>query len=285
MRVRDHARAAAAPGRHRRGGQRRRGGRRHAVHRDVDAAPQRARPVRRHVGVPRRPGGRRRRRSRARPTTTWPPADGRRRARRWRKPASPSTPPRWWSLSHWRPPSTAPKGFATWFFVAAGSDADVEIDGHEIHEHAWLAPVEVLRRRDAGEVTLVPPTFVTLTVLAQHATVADLLAALGAGTPERFHTQIGRDGETAMACWHGDEAYDAQPGSDRRPPSADHVRRRLALRTIADRTIAAVIGDQPRWRPIGSDRHVEHRPGVLGVGVGVVDRLLGRDAALRWIEQ
>ena len=115
-------------------------------------------------------------------------------------------------LSHWRPPSTAPKGFATWFFVAAGSDADVEIDGHEIHEHAWLAPVEVLRRRDAGEVTLVPPTFVTLTILAQHGSVADLLTALGAGTPERFHTQIGRDGETAMACWHGDEAYDAQPG-------------------------------------------------------------------------
>jgi 8-oxo-dGTP pyrophosphatase MutT (NUDIX family) len=121
-------------------------------------------------------------------------------------------------LSHWRPPSTAPKGFATWFFVAAGSDADVAVDGHEIHEHAWLAPVEVLRRRDAGEVTLVPPTFVTLTVLAAHATVGDLLAALGTGTPERFHTQIGRDGETAMACWHGDEAYDVQPG----PPGARH---------------------------------------------------------------
>jgi 8-oxo-dGTP pyrophosphatase MutT (NUDIX family) len=115
-------------------------------------------------------------------------------------------------LSHWRPPSTAPKGFATWFFVAAASDAAVEIDGHEIHEHAWLAPVEVLRRRDAGEVTLVPPTFVTLTVLAQYATVADLLAALGARTPERFHTQLGRDGETAMACWHGDEVYEAQRG-------------------------------------------------------------------------
>jgi 8-oxo-dGTP pyrophosphatase MutT (NUDIX family) len=121
-------------------------------------------------------------------------------------------------LSHWRPPSSAPKGFATWFFVAAGSDADVEIDGDEIHDHAWLAPTEVLRRRDAGEVTLVPPTFVTLTALAQHSSVADLLIALGESTPERFHTQIGRDGETAMACWHGDESYDAQPG----PTGARH---------------------------------------------------------------
>jgi 8-oxo-dGTP pyrophosphatase MutT (NUDIX family) len=121
-------------------------------------------------------------------------------------------------LSHWRPPSTAPKGYSTWFFVAAGSDAGVEIDGDEIHDHAWLAPSEVLRRRDAGEVTLVPPTFVTLTVLAQHATVADLFGALGELTPERFHTQIGRDGETAMACWHGDESYEAQPG----PTGARH---------------------------------------------------------------
>ncbi|HEU4842592.1 MAG TPA: NUDIX domain-containing protein, partial [Ilumatobacteraceae bacterium] len=41
-------------------------------------------------------------------------------------------------LSHWRPPSSVPKGYATWFFVAAGSDADVQIDGAEIHDHAWL---------------------------------------------------------------------------------------------------------------------------------------------------
>ena len=133
----------------------------------------------------------------ARRATTWQPAAGRRVREATEEAGIVLDPAALVVLSHWRPPSTAPKGFATWFFVAAGSDADVEIDGHEIHEHAWLAPVEVLRRRDAGEVTLVPPTFVTLTVLAQHATVADLLNTLGAGTPERFHTQIGRDGETA----------------------------------------------------------------------------------------
>ena len=128
------------------------------------------------------------------------------------------------ALSHWRPPSSVPKGFATWFFVAAGSDADVEIDGAEIHEHAWLAPAEVLRRRDAGAVTLAPPTFVTLTVLARHTTVAGLLASLHDATPERFHTQIGRDGETNTAFWHGDESYEAAPG----PPGGRH---RLSMAT------------------------------------------------------
>jgi 8-oxo-dGTP pyrophosphatase MutT (NUDIX family) len=116
-------------------------------------------------------------------------------------------------LSHWRPPSSVPKGFATWFFVAAGSDALVEIDGTEIHDHAWLAPLEVLRRRDAGDVTLAPPTFVTLTLLAQHATVADLLASLRGAAPEHFHTHITTDGASSIACWHGDESYDARPGA------------------------------------------------------------------------
>jgi len=116
------------------------------------------------------------------------------------------------TLSHWQPPSSVPKGFATWFFVAAGDDAPVEVDGAEIHEHAWLTPVEVLRRRDAGEVALAPPTFVTLTLLSRHDAVDDLLAALGELTPERFHTQLGEIDGTNMAFWHGDEAYDAVPG-------------------------------------------------------------------------
>jgi 8-oxo-dGTP pyrophosphatase MutT (NUDIX family) len=123
------------------------------------------------------------------------------------------------ALAHWRPPVSVPKGFTTWFFVAAGSDADVvEVDGAEIHEHAWLAPAEVLRRHRAGEVTLAAPTFVTLTLLAEQPTVADLLAALRDATPERFHTQLGRDGEVNTAMWHGDELYEARPG----PTGARH---------------------------------------------------------------
>lgn len=117
------------------------------------------------------------------------------------------------ALSHWQPPISVPKGFTTWFFVAAGSDAAIEVDGAEIHEHAWLAPAEVLRRRDAGEVTLAAPTFVTLWLLAEHDSVDALLTTLRATEPERFHTQLGRVDEVDIACWHGDELYEARPGS------------------------------------------------------------------------
>lgn len=124
------------------------------------------------------------------------------------------------TLSHWRPPSNVPKAFATWFFVAVATAADVEVtvDGSEIHEHAWLSAAEVLRRRDAGEMTLAPPTFVTLTLLAAHHSVDDLLGELRTATPERFHTQMGdADGSSAL-FWHGDEHYDADPG----PAGATH---------------------------------------------------------------
>jgi len=139
------------------------------------------------------------------------------------------------ALSHWRPPSSVPKGFATWFFVAAASDADVEVDGAEIHEHAWLPPDEVLRRQRAGAVTLAPPTFVTLTQLAEHTSVAGLLAALRDATPERFHTQIGGDGEVDTVFWHGDESYAAQPG----PPGARH---RLIMSDDGWRYVRSPIG-------------------------------------------
>jgi len=122
------------------------------------------------------------------------------------------------TLSHWRPPSSVPSGYATWFFVVTGSDALVEVDGDEIHDHAWLPPGEVLARRDAGEVALAPPTFVTLTLLAGHDTVAALLDTVAATRPERFHTQLGTDGDVRIACWHGDEVYELEPGS----PGARH---------------------------------------------------------------
>jgi 8-oxo-dGTP pyrophosphatase MutT (NUDIX family) len=142
------------------------------------------------------------------------------------------------ALSHWRPPSGVPKGFATWFFVAAASPVEIAVDGVEIHEHAWLSAAEVLRRRDAGEVALAPPTFVTLSLLAGHAAVADLLAAVRASTPERFHTQLGTDGGISIASWHGDEVYEAQPG-------AAGARHRLSMADGAWRYTRSPIAEPP----------------------------------------
>jgi 8-oxo-dGTP pyrophosphatase MutT (NUDIX family) len=113
-------------------------------------------------------------------------------------------------LSHWTPPAITPRRYATWFFVARASDGDVLVDGGEIRDHAWLAPQEVLARRDRGEVDLAPPTYVTLVDLAGFGAVDDALASAAERRPvPRYETRwVVTDGG-AVALWAGDAGYDA----------------------------------------------------------------------------
>ncbi|MCA9506188.1 MAG: NUDIX hydrolase [Myxococcota bacterium] len=112
-------------------------------------------------------------------------------------------------FSHWTPPPITPKRFLTWFFAARAEAGRVAIDHGEIHEHAWMSPVEALRRQAAQEIELAPPTFVTLTELAPFRSVDDALAAAAGREPERFSTVIGVADTGPVAMWHGDAGYDA----------------------------------------------------------------------------
>jgi 8-oxo-dGTP pyrophosphatase MutT (NUDIX family) len=116
-------------------------------------------------------------------------------------------------FAHWTPPSSAPAVFPTWFFVAPAPAGRVAIDGDEIHDHAWLHPAEALRRRDAGEVELAPPTWVTLHRLAAFADPAAAFAGLCAGEPRLYVTRIARLEGGMVSLWAGDAGYaDSDPG-------------------------------------------------------------------------
>ncbi len=112
-------------------------------------------------------------------------------------------------FSHWTPPAIAPVRFHTWFFLAPAPAGRVTIDRGEIHEHAWMRPGEALRRREAQEIELAPPTFVTLALLARSGAVGPALAAAGARSPERFTTRIAKAEGGMVALWHGDAGYEA----------------------------------------------------------------------------
>ena len=143
--------------------------------RGADAAPRVEGRLRRDVGVPRRPGRRRRPPSRA---TTRPAAARRAAAREALEECGLAVDPDdLVPFSHWVPPPITPRRFSTHFFLARASDGEVVVDGGEIHEHEWLAAREVLDRRDRGEVDLAPPTWVTLHDLAEHDTVDAALAS------------------------------------------------------------------------------------------------------------
>jgi 8-oxo-dGTP pyrophosphatase MutT (NUDIX family) len=110
-------------------------------------------------------------------------------------------------LSHWMPPPLRRKRFSTWFFVTACPAGTVVVDGVEIHEHAWLPPAEVLKRREAGELEVVAPTWVTLWQLSGHETVAHLQADVAGVEPEHFATRPTVVDGTPVLLWHGDAGY------------------------------------------------------------------------------
>lgn len=113
-------------------------------------------------------------------------------------------------FSHWIPPPIAPKRFATWFFVvAAPEDQEVEVDGGEITDHAWLRPADKIRMRNEGEEDdMLPPTYVTLAELAAKETVAELLELAKARKPPLYATKIAMSGDQAVSLWAGDAGYE-----------------------------------------------------------------------------
>ena len=113
-------------------------------------------------------------------------------------------------LSHWTPPPGQQKRFATWFFVAKVEGAlDIAIDDGEIKDHAWLNPEEALRKHAAGEIDLVPPTWVTLYHLSLKSSVDAVVEYFSENTGITYNTRVvpAASGER-VAMWKGDAGYD-----------------------------------------------------------------------------
>lgn len=112
-------------------------------------------------------------------------------------------------ISRWITPSVSPKRFDAWFFVtAAAPDASVTVDGVEIGGHRWLAPADALHAHHAGELRLAPPTFVTVSWLAEFRAAAEAVRALPGRRPPPFHPRIHRVEEGACMLYPGDAGYE-----------------------------------------------------------------------------
>jgi 8-oxo-dGTP pyrophosphatase MutT (NUDIX family) len=111
-------------------------------------------------------------------------------------------------FAHWTPPAGEVRRFATWFFLAGAPEGIVVVDDGEIRAHDWMRPNDALARRDAGEIELIPPTWVTLRWLADVATVDEALALAHVTAPEIFVTRVSHFEGGRAAIWAGDAAYD-----------------------------------------------------------------------------
>ena len=124
-------------------------------------------------------------------------------------------------FAHWNPPAEAPRRYATWFFLAplpAGA-ADVVVDGGEIGDHVWTTPADALARHRAGEVDLLPPTWVSLRRVADHQDVAAAVAEATAGRIDHFTTRMADADGVLVTLWEPDAGYET---GDLAAPGARH---------------------------------------------------------------
>lgn len=94
-------------------------------------------------------------------------------------------------FAHWTTPHGTGRRFATWFFIAHTREAvDIRVDGSEIVDHRWFAPQAALQAQRAREITLMPPTFVSLTLLGQYESCVEAVSGFRERDVQHFNPRI-----------------------------------------------------------------------------------------------
>ena len=113
-------------------------------------------------------------------------------------------------LSHWTTPVVEPKRFSTWIYAAPlAADDEVVIDGGEIHDSQWILVHEAVARHEAGEMGMLPPTYVTLRRLSHYKNLQEMLAAeRDSPAPEVFPV-FAANTKPLTVMFRGDAGYDS----------------------------------------------------------------------------
>jgi len=98
----------------------------------------------------------------------------------------------------WLTPVFEPRRYRTWFFVAQLPEGqrtrDVSTESSSVH---WLSATSAVDAVDAGDMLMLPPTYLTCLEVAQHPDPASVLEAAAARTVEMFTPQVEGEGEAA----------------------------------------------------------------------------------------
>ena len=110
---------------------------------------------------------------------------------------------------NWTTPEGEKRRFATWFFVAKVGEGsgNVMIDNGEIHESQWIKPQQAINLHHNGELTLMPPTYLSLSLLKHYETAELACCALAARKPYDVTPRLCRLQDEMVCLYPGDGGY------------------------------------------------------------------------------
>jgi len=121
-------------------------------------------------------------------------------------------------LSHWTTPVVEPKRFSTWIYAAPlAADEEVVIDGGEIHDSQWILVKEAVAAHEAGELGMLPPTYITLQRLCRYNNLAQMLAEERHSEAPEVFPLFGNDDGQIVVMFRGDVGYESGDASAEGP--------------------------------------------------------------------
>ncbi len=128
-------------------------------------------------------------------------------------------------FSHWLTPIVVKHRYATWFYITVvPGDAEITVDGSEIVAHRWVRPVDAIDAQSQGELTLPPPTLVSLIDISRCETGDAAVAMAASRQPPYFFPIIIRGDDEMCMLYPGDAGYEDAD------PSVEGVRHRTETR-------------------------------------------------------
>lgn len=91
----------------------------------------------------------------------------------------------------WTTPVFEPRRYRTWFFAALMPEGQLTRDvSSESSSVAWLSATTAVAQADAGELSLMPPTYLNSLEIGSHATPAEVLATASGRAVEMFTPSV-----------------------------------------------------------------------------------------------
>lgn len=135
------------------------------------------------------------------------------------------------TLSCWVPPAMiGHRRIRTWFFVAPAPEGDLALSADEAVAARWIRPEDALALHATGELSLFPPTWVTLADITGHADAASMVAATRAAEPRHFNSRS-LSAQKAL-LWEGDGDYESALDASARTDAETTERNRLDMSSI-----------------------------------------------------